>query len=217
MHAEDSNSASVKTNFSLVSAQCSRGGLYTLTTSTGHSLQVRAVYLIHTDETLLAAGSVLSEEESIDIIQAGMCVLVERKALAYIARSEQCSYGLQLKLQKKGYRIESITPVLLFLEQNNYINDDRFAQAWLQNRIIHQKEGSISLINGLVSRGIRRNVAAQAVNDFLKIYSEKELCKSALVKYRKCGKSDEQIIRCLLRKGFSYSEIIKNVKSETLF
>ena len=65
----------------------------------------------------------------------------------------------------------------------------------------------------LQSKGISKEDANKALNEFFEENSEEELCKKDFEKQKRLKKSDEKIIKTLLTHGFSY-QLIKKVLKE---
>jgi regulatory protein len=86
-------------------------------------------------------------------------------ALRLLARAEQCRAGLSLKLQKKQFPKAIINSVLDELEDSAYLDDARFARAWLSARVKRpgKPQSPRSLLAGLLRRGLNGNTAACAI------------------------------------------------------
>ncbi len=181
-----------------------------LETSSGPAFFVRLSYLVCVGADTVTENAVFADEKAGDIFQAADAYLAERAAAGFLARGEYSFRQLLLKLRKKGFSSETAEKALVFLQNRGLVDDRRFAEAWLRNRIIHHSEGRRRLMSGLVSRGVESAVAESCVDDFLKICSEKELFERAVEKCSRAGRNREQKIRFLLQKGFSYSYICKN-------
>ncbi len=159
----------------------------------------------------------LTQEETEDVLNASLIYKTELAAMAYIARAEQSSFGLTQKLIKKGYTLSSIKVALDYLKSVNYLNDERFASAWIRTRCLNHVEGKNKLLAELMSRGIDKETAQKALDDFFCDKDELEMCAAA---YRKCirtVKDEQKIYSSLMRKGFSYSQIKQVIqKSEDI-
>ena len=86
------------------------------------------------------------------------------------------------------------------------MSDLRFATAWLNTRKINHFEGRSRLAAELAARGIEREVAGQALDEFFTENDEDEICRKAYEKLSK-SKSGEKLTAALMRAGFSLKQI----------
>ncbi len=180
--------------------------MYKLTPEEGSSFYIRREYLNSIDFDLLIPGFEASEEESEEIMDAGLCAAVEFKAIDYLSRAEQSRAGLRRKLIQKKYGTDYIDRSLDFLESKDYISDRRFSRAWLNTRSTNHFEGRTRLLAELLSRGIDRDVATDAVNEFFTEHDEEEICLKAYKKLAK-NKSGDKLTAALVRAGFTIKQI----------
>ncbi len=211
MPAEDSSSASVNGGYTIISLNWADEDLVRVTASVGSSYLMRPSYLETLPGETILEGMTLGEEERFDMLHAAECYRAEMRALSSVARSEQCRSQMQYKLEAKGFLRSAVQRALDRLEELNYINDRRFALAWLNIRTLRSGEGRIRLLSGLVSRGINRELAAECVNEFLSEIPEEELLERAREKCLRQGKNRDETIRALQNRGFTYSHIQKNL------
>ncbi len=190
-------------------------GMYKLTPEQGVVFYARQEYLSGIELDNIQCGSEFDDDDEEALLDAGLICAVELKAVSYLARSEQCRFGLKRKLLAKQYKSEYIDKALSFLESKNYLSDERYAAAWLNDRRINHYEGQTKLLLELQSRGIDKAVAADAVKEFFTDNDEEEICRKAYERFVKKGKSEDKLIEALLKAGFAY-KMIKNVMdSET--
>ena len=195
--------------------QTSYEGMYKLTPEQGVVFYARQEYLSGIELDNIQCGSEFVDDDEEALLDAGLICAVEMKAVSYLARSEQCRFGLKRKLLAKQYKSEYIDKALSFLESKNYLSDERYAAAWLNDRRINHYEGQTKLLLELQSRGIDKTVAADAVKEFFTDNDEEEICRKACERFVKKGKSEDKLIEALLKAGFAY-KMIKNVMdSET--
>ncbi len=148
-----------------------------------------------------------NEEESEDIFNAALIFSAEKMAMTYLARAEQCRAGLTKKLLAKGIDKNVISEALDYLESIKYLDDTRFAGAWLRNRSIDHAEGRIKLNAELSSRGVDRHAVKAALDEFFENHDEIELCRRAYQHLLRIKTKPEKIALSLERNGFTYSEI----------
>ena len=188
-------------------------GMYKITPEQGVVFFIRQEYLSGIVLGAVQTGSEFTDDDEEALIDAGLICAVEIKAVSYLARSEQCKFGLTRKLLAKQYKSEYIDKALSFLESKNYLSDERYAVAWLNDRRINHYEGQTKMLLELQSRGIDKAIAADAVKEFFKENDEEEICKKAYERFVKKGKSEDKLIEALLKAGFSY-KMVKRVMEE---
>ena len=186
--------------------ESSYSGMFKLTPEEGSAFFVRKEYLPEGLFERIDVGLEFDDEETDSLLDAGLTCAVELKAVGYLARAEQSRFGLTRKLIEKKYDKKYVEAALTYLEWRGYLSDLRFATAWLNTRKINHFEGRSRLAAELAARGIARDVAGKALDEFFTENDEDELCRKAYEKLSK-SKADEKLIAALLRSGFSMKQI----------
>ena len=186
--------------------ESSYSGMFKLTPEEGSAFFVRKEYLPEGLFERINVGLEFDDEETDSLLDAGLTCAVELKAVGYLARAEQSRFGLTRKLIEKKYDKKYVEAALTYLEGRGYLSDLRFATAWLNTRKINHYEGRSRLAAELAARGIARDVAGKALDEFFTENDEDELCRKAYEKLSK-SKADEKLIAALLRSGFSMKQI----------
>ena len=186
--------------------ESSYSGMFKLTPEEGSAFFVRKEYLPEGLFERINVGLEFDDEETDFLLDAGLTCAVELKAVGYLARAEQSRFGLTRKLIEKKYDKKYVEAALTYLEWRGYLSDLRYATAWLNTRKINHFEGRSRLAAELAARGIARDVAGKALDEFFTENDEDELCRKAYEKLSK-SKADEKLIAALLRSGFSMKQI----------
>ena len=186
--------------------ESSYSGMFKLTPEEGSAFFVRKEYLPEGLFERIDVGLEFDDEETDSLLDAGLTCAVELKAVGYLARAEQSRFGLTRKLIEKKYEKKYVEAALTYLEWRGYLSDLRYATAWLNTRKINHYEGRSRLSAELTARGIARDVAGKALDEFFTENDEDELCRKAYEKLSK-SKADEKLIAALLRSGFSMKQI----------
>ena len=186
--------------------ESSYSGMFKLTPEEGSAFFVRKEYLPEGLFERIDVGLEFDDEETDSLLDAGLTCAVELKAVGYLARAEQSRFGLTRKLIEKKYDKKYVEAALTYLEWRGYLSDLRYATAWLNTRKINHYEGRSRLSAELTARGIARDVAGKALDEFFTENDEDELCRKAYEKLSK-SKADEKLIAALLRSGFSMKQI----------
>ena len=186
--------------------ESSYSGMFKLTPEEGSAFFVRKEYLPEGLFERIDVGVEFDETDTDSLLDAGLTCAVELKAVGYLARAEQSRFGLTRKLIEKKYDKKYVEAALTYLEGQGYLSDLRFATAWLNTRKINHFEGRSRLAAELAARGIARDVAGKALDEFFTENDEDELCRKAYEKLSK-SKADEKLTAALLRSGFSMKQI----------
>ncbi|WP_022933180.1 regulatory protein RecX [Treponema bryantii] len=186
--------------------ESSYSGMFKFTPEEGSSFYIRKEYLPEGLFDKIDVGVEFDEEQVDLLMDAGLTCAVELKAVGYLARAEQSRFGLTRKLIEKKYDKKYVEAALTYLEGRGYLSDLRFATAWLNTRKINHFEGRSRLAAELASRGIARDVAGKALDEFFSENDEDEICRKAYEKLSK-SKSGEKLTAALMRAGFSLKQI----------
>lgn len=190
-------------------AETSYSGMFKVAPEEGSAFFVRADYLPDGLFDRIDTGADFNETETESLLDAGLTCAVELKAVEYLARAEQSRFGLTRKLIEKKYDKKYVEAALTYLEGRGYLSDLRFATAWLNTRKINHFEGRSRLAAELAARGIARDVATAALDEFFTENDEDEICRKAYEKLSK-SKSGEKLTAALMRAGFSL-KMIKHI------
>ena len=182
-------------------------GVCEITPGAGSAFFLRKEYLSLVDPERICAGAEFNDEETSDILNAALIYSAEYAAMTYLARAEHCRVALTQKLIKKNIDRKAIEPALDYLEGVRYLDDERFAGAWLRTRSIDHAEGRIRLAAELASRGVDRNAAKKALDEFFSDHDEMEICRRAYRKVRNLKSDSDKIKTSLVQKGFTLKEI----------
>ncbi|MBW6441161.1 recombination regulator RecX [Patescibacteria group bacterium] len=125
------------------------------------------------------------------------------------------------RLQKKGYETDIIEQVLEDLHSYKYLDDEVFAESYINDRMNFRPCGRFLIKKELQERGIAENIISRKIEEL--ISDEKEIAearKLARKKLKTIGEKTEkqkalQKVRSHLQsKGFSFEIICQAVKNE---
>ncbi len=239
VHADASSSANVNLHLIILKIQQTSEGVYEVTSDMGSVFFLRSKYLTHVTRDRLVAvehglsyndalfsdsedlkpgmDGVFDNGDSEDILHAALLYSTEKLAMSYLARAEHCRAGLFRKLQKKDIDKKDINEVLDFLEEEGFLNDCRFAGAWLRTRYIDHAEGRRRLSAELALRGVNAQDAKQALDEFFSERDEHDICCRAYKKLLRTNQklAPDKIHSSLCRLGFT-NNTIRSVMKENL-
>jgi len=106
--------------------------------------------------------------------------------------------------------------VIKRLKEYNFLNDESYAQLFVESRIKSRPRGKLILINELRKKGISKDIAEKVCNELIedeysliqKVYKKKYKEEIFTIK-------DQKKIQYLQRKGFSWDLIQKLIKDDT--
>jgi regulatory protein len=125
------------------------------------------------------------------------------RALRLLASGAQTAAGLRRKLLARGAPPRALEAVLQRLVREGHIDDRAFARQWLRQRLERHPEGPGPLLAGLLRRGVRRELAEEALDSLLSPELEREsLLALARKLKRRSGMTPERLLKTLLARGF---------------
>ncbi len=87
-------------------------------------------------------------------------------AYRYLGNRNHSSYELRTKLIKKGYQKSIIENVIEDLREKGYIDDHKFAEYFVKNRIEKKKEGIVKINSELRKKGISNDIIVKIINNY---------------------------------------------------
>lgn len=135
----------------------------------------------------------------------------KKKAMDLLIRSDKTEKELRDKLKREGFPEFVIDHVITFLNSYHYINEDKY----LENYIRYHGKGKsrILLVQELKKKGFDSEKIGHCLEEY---YDEKEELK-ALIRKKAPDletmpeKEKEKLLKQLYRKGFSISDIRKEI------
>ena len=136
-------------------------------------------------------------------------------ALKWISIHPRTVFEIRNKLKEKDFSPKIIDQIIKKLEDQEYLNDQQYAEAWLEERIKNRPSGRALCWKKLREKGIKREIINKVLNEILPEEKEIELArelvknKKALLKARKIHhqKIPRRIAFFLQNRGFSASTI----------
>lgn len=134
------------------------------------------------------------------------------KLAARCSVSEQCLSDIESKLAKYDLPDEEKTKILRHLVEEKYIDDCRYAEAYVRDKYRFNKWGRVKIAQGLRMKGIDKetiDTAMEAIDKMEYLDILRDLIKAKRKSTR--GKNDFEIngklVRFAIGRGFEYSAI----------
>lgn len=138
-----------------------------------------------------------------------------RRLLAARPRSEE---ELRRRLLRRGLPHSAVAAVLADLRAGGLVDDRRFADSWIRDRIALRPSGRLRLRHELASRGVAREIVEAALAAALPAGEELALARAVAVarvrRYRNlpAAVAARRLAGVLLRRGFGASVVARVVQ-----
>lgn len=135
------------------------------------------------------------------------------KAAAYCAMAEHCAYDVRNKLQAWGCEEETLqTQIINYLYKEQYLSDERYARAFVNDKLRHQGWGRRKISLMLRQKQLLQdtiNTALLAIDEELYYNILTDLLQKKARSLKK--ETDQQkrlkLLRFAASRGFEYAEI----------
>ena len=136
---------------------------------------------------------------------------LKRKTLSKTVRVKNRKTGEYQTKVREGYDASFIPLVMERLDQHGYLDDERFARLWVENRNTKKGISAKKLRLELTEKG----VSSQIIDDVLSDTGRNEREELQKVIARKANKYPDQqkLIQYLVRQGFNYSDVLDELSS----
>ena len=128
------------------------------------------------------------------------------KAEAYCAKAEHCAADVRRKLYEWGAPEDLFGFIEQNLYENDFLNDARFCQAYVHDKVEYQSWGRLKIQAGLQALHLPSPDISKALESIDEIVYFRNLQK--LIDSRKAD-PEEKRLRFLLQRGFTFDEIKK--------
>ena len=127
------------------------------------------------------------------------------KAQAYCARAEHCAADVRRKFYEWGLQdAETADFIEENLYSNNFLNDRRFCEAYVHDKVAYQSWGRLKIQAGLRALQLPESEIRSALENIDETAYFDNLRK--LIRARKTDSEDKRL-RFLLQRGFTYEDI----------
>jgi len=174
-------------------------------------------------ESGLAKGEFLDQQRIDSILARDAIDRAVATAMRALEQRMQTGRELRTRLMRKGFEAETIDAALAKLIDAGYLNDERFAELWIENRLAHRPRGKRMLEQELRQKGIDRQivdetVAGMEIDDRA---AELELARKRLKSVQGLPPDEQKkkLTGILARRGFDFGVIrstLETVLGESL-
>lgn len=174
----------------------------------------------------LRKGDEISEDRFSFFIEQNILYHIKQRALSFLARRFHSERELLIKLKSKSYEERLIKNVLNDLREKSFINDQVFANHFIEEKLKKKRWGKNKIKAALFSKGVSASIIDEGLKSFDSEIDQNEAAfglaqkKFEKLKLRESDdrKLKQKIISFLLSRGFDYevsSEVVnKIIKSD---
>ena len=165
----------------------------------------------------------ISDDRFSSLIKENRLFHIKQRAFRYLGRRQHSTSELRIKLKQKGYETELINQVLDDLKMKNYLDDTKFAEMFVEEKMKLKLWSEQKLRSELIKRGIN----SETISDILKnkITDEDKLNNAIIIASKKYNtlrnrNLDNDVIKRMLisflnSRGYNY-DVIKEVCDELI-
>jgi len=127
------------------------------------------------------------------------------KAEHYCATAEHCLADVTLKLRQWKCSEADVQSVLDHLQKHGYVDEQRYAQAFVHDKVAYDGWGRNKIKAALFAKFIPEDIIATALQSIDQTDYQHALQRA--LKQKK-GATREQLLRFLFQRGFTYDEVV---------
>ncbi len=160
----------------------------------------------------------ISDDRFSSLIKENQLFHIRQRAFRYLGRRQHSTSELRIKLKQKRYETELINEVLDDLKKKNFLDDTKFAEMFVEEKMKLKLWGEQKLRSELVKRGIKSEIITDVLAN--KISEEDKLNNAMIIaskkydtlKNRNVEKDviKRKLITFLNSRGYNY-DVIKEV------
>ena len=107
---------------------------------------------------------------------------------------------------RKGYDESLIEPILKRLNEHGYLDDEKFARAWIENRNTKKGTSLKKLRNELALKGVDSRIVDRVLSEDLR--NDRDELRKVIARKQNKYDDRQKLIQYLMRQGFNYSDVL---------
>lgn len=147
-----------------------------------------------------------------NIIEEDNYIKCKNDALHSIERAYKTQKQIVEKLLAKGYEKSTIDKVILFLKEYNFLDDSKFAEMYVKEKLASQGRNKIKY--SLIQKGLDESIIKEKLQNIDKEKEESSLEKLGMSKYEQLIKREEDTRKIykklgdyLMRRGYPWEDV----------
>ena len=139
------------------------------------------------------------------------------KAASYCSKGEHCMADVCEKLRQSGIDDQDTQEIVKHLCQQGFINEHRYAKAYINDKYRFAKWGRIKIEQGLRQKQIPSSIFHPIMEEVIDMSEYTQILRDLLKQKRKTLKEHDDFIlrgkltRFALQRGFTYEEVLCNI------
>lgn len=113
----------------------------------------------------------ISDEQIQELLEQEEIRKLKNSALYYLGRRAHSKKELETKLLKKDFKKHLINIGLTRLQELNYVDDQKFAELYFEEKLFKKKKGINKIIAELYQKGVSREI----INDVANMYIDDDI------------------------------------------
>lgn len=144
---------------------------------------------------------------------------IKKKLADYCVYQDRSHYEVEQKLKElRTLNEDERGEILIWLIQNNFLNEERFSKSYARGKFYQKKWGKIKIMQGLKQKRIPTNLIDKGIkeindDDYKSTLMELTEKKWNIIRESEVYLKKKKIYNYLLQKGYEYNlinEILKN-------
>lgn len=143
----------------------------------------------------------------------------KQKLMRYCAYQERCSQEIKTKAMQYGLNQTQINDVLAFLKEENFFNEQRFAESYVRGKAKVKRWGYYKIRAALRAKSVEERVieiALKILNEDLEICNLRYWLERKTEEQELDFKTQQKVFQYLQRKGFKSDHIQRVMKENGL-
>lgn len=135
-----------------------------------------------------------------------------KKVASYCSTAERCRSEISDKLQRWGIAYAAVARILTWLETENFIDEERYCRAYVNDKFRFAKWGKVKIAQGLYMKKIPLDVAWRHLNgvdeeEYLSILRSLLASKRKSIHAQDDREEAGKLIRFAMSRGFEIKDI----------
>jgi len=146
---------------------------------------------------------------------------IKQKLVNYCVYQDRSHSEVEQKMKEYVLIPEAKEEILIFLIQENYLNEERFAKSYTRGKFYIKKWGRNKIKNSLLQKGITEKLIQKSFDEIAEKDYEKtllDLIEKTIITYKglKDYQKKQKLIKFLISKGYEYELILKILESKKM-
>ena len=168
-------------------------------------------------EYSLKKDMVLDDSLIDDILRSEERTSVYNYGISILSRYARSEYELRLKMKNKGFEPELIDKAVSTLKEQKYLDDDRYCEMFINDKINISKDGVRKIKEALYYKGIDKKIIEEKIKNISQDSEEERAFilggkKFPSIKETDTRKKMAKLSNYLIGKGFEYETVNKTVR-----